>query len=93
MERCRKYITKTGCNKTYRKKVKDKKLIKNWRPISLLNINTKPISKVLAERLKKVFPSLISKNQTARVKGRFISEGGRLISAATALIFLKSLMI
>ena len=33
---------------------------------------------MLAERLKKVFPSLISKNHT--VKGRFISEGGRLIS-------------
>ena len=35
---------------------------------------------MLAERLKKVLPSLISKNQTAYVKGRFISEGGRLIS-------------
>ena len=36
--------------------------------------------KVLDERLKEVLPSLISKNQTAYVKGRFISEGGRLIS-------------
>ena len=33
---------------------------------------------MLAERLKKVLPSLISKNQTAYVKGRFINEGGRL---------------
>ena len=36
--------------------------------------------KVLDEGLKEVLPSLISKNQTAYVKGRFISEGGRLIS-------------
>ena len=35
---------------------------------------------MLAERLKKVLPSLISKNQTAYVKQRFISEGGGLIS-------------
>ena len=37
------------------------------------------ISRALVERLKKVFHSLISKNQTAYVKARFISEGGRLI--------------
>ena len=35
---------------------------------------------MLAERLETFFPSLISKNQTVHVKGRFISEGGRLIS-------------
>ena len=62
------------------KKIKIKKFIKNWRLISLLNINTKPISKVLDERLKNVLPSLISTDQTAYVKGRFINEGGRLIS-------------
>ena len=45
-----------------------------------MNIDTTLISEVLAEKLKKVFPSLISKNQTAYVKGSFVSEGGRLIS-------------
>ena len=45
-----------------------------------MKVDTKLISKVLAERLKKVLPSLISRNQTAYVKARFISEGGRLIS-------------
>ena len=47
----------------------------------LLNIDRKFISKVLAERLKNVLPSLISSDQTAYVKGRFIREDGRLISS------------
>ena len=54
--------------------------MKNWRPILLLNTSTKLISKVIAERLKKVLPSLISSDQTAHSKRRFIAEGGRLIS-------------
>ena len=66
--------------KLIEKKDKDKKVIKIWRPTSLLKIDTKHISKVLVERLKNVLPSLISKNQTAYVKWRFISEGIKLIS-------------
>ena len=65
--------------KLIEKKNKDKRLIKNWRPISLLNVDTKLVSKVLAERLKTAL-NLISSNQTAYLNGRFISEGGRLIS-------------
>ena len=62
------------------KKDRDEKFIKSWRPISLLSIDTKLISKVLAERLKNILPSLISSDQTAYVKGKFISEVRRLIS-------------
>ena len=65
--------------KLIEKKDRDKRLIQNWRPISLLNIDSKLITKALAARLKNVLPTLISSNQTAYVKNRFISEGGRLI--------------
>ena len=34
----------------------------------------------MAQRLKKTLPFLISADQSAYVDGRFISEGGRLIS-------------
>ena len=56
------------------------RLIQNWRPISLLNVDLKILSKALANRIKKYLPFLISSNQTAYVEGRFISEGGRLFS-------------
>ena len=65
--------------KLIEKKGRDKRFIKNWRPISLLNVDTKLISKVLSKRLKNVMPDLVSENQTAYVNHRFISEGGRLI--------------
>ena len=66
--------------KLIEKRDKDKRLIHNWRPISLLNVDVKIISKALSKRLKNVLPSLISDNQSAYVDGRFISEGGRLIA-------------
>ena len=59
---------------------KGKRFIENWRPISLLNVDQKIISKALASRLKKVLPSLIGPGQTAYVDGRFIGESERLIA-------------
>ena len=59
---------------------KDKRYISNWRPISLMNLDQKIISKASAIKLKKVLPVLISPGQTAYVNGRFIGESGRLIS-------------
>ena len=61
------------------KKDRDVMLIKNWRPISLINVDVKITSKVLAFRVRNVLPSLIHYDQTAYVKGRYIGESVRLI--------------
>ena len=66
--------------KLIEKKDRDKRYIKNWRPISLLNVDTKILSKVISNKLKTVLPTLIFSKQTADVKNRFIGESGRLIS-------------
>ena len=58
-------LQKQAVIKLIERKDKVKKLIKKWKPIYLFNIDKKLISEVLAERLKKPLPSLISKNQTA----------------------------
>ena len=62
------------------KKERDKRFIKNWHPISPLNFAYKIVAKALAKRLKYTLPKLISSQQTAYVKKRFIGERGRFIS-------------
>ena len=66
--------------KLIEKKHRDKRFIKNWRPISPLNADMKLILKVLASHLKSVISSIVNENQVAYVNNRFISEKGRLIS-------------
>ena len=63
-----------------KKKDRDRALLKNWRPISLPNVDLKIISKAFAFRLKTLLPSIISSEQTAYIEKRFIGESGRLIS-------------
>ena len=62
------------------KKDKDKKHLKNWRPISLLNNDYKIAAKAIALRLEKVLPTIINPSQTGYVKGRYIGESIRLIA-------------
>ena len=61
------------------KKDRDKRLVKNWRPISLINVDCKIAAKALASRQKKVIPQIIHYDQTAYVQGRNIGESVRLI--------------
>ena len=58
---------------------KDRSLIKNWRPISLLSVIYKLASGTIAERLKKTLNYVISDCQTGFIKGRYISKSTRLI--------------
>ena len=71
--------------KLIEKKDRDKRYIKNWRPISLLNVDTKILSKAILNKLKTALLTSISSKQTASVKNRFIGESGRLISNITEI--------
>ncbi len=53
--------------------------LKNWRPVSLLNVDYKILMRALAERLSKVLPFLISEDQTCNVRGRAIHHNTALI--------------
>ena len=61
------------------KKNKDPLYIKNWRPLTLLNIDHKIVSKMIANRLKEHIASIIGVHQTGYVPGRFIGINLRKI--------------
>ena len=60
------------------KKGKDREMIKNWRPISLMKVDTKIIAKAIANRLKSTVQEIIGMEQTGFLKNRYIGEGIRL---------------
>jgi hypothetical protein len=51
----------------------------NYHPISLLNVDLKILSYVLAQRLKNLLPKIINEDQTGYVKNRFIGFNLRQI--------------
>ena len=57
----------------------DVKFLKNYRPISLSNSDYKILAFVLAERLQKVISSIVSEDQTAYIRQRFIGTSARTI--------------
>ena len=58
---------------------KPKKFLKNWRPITLLNVLYKLASGSIANRMKHVLDHIISSDQTGFLRDRFIGENTRLI--------------
>ena len=58
---------------------KSKKYIKNWRPISLLNTVYKIASGCIANRIKKILPSIIDFDQSGFMQGRFTGDNIRLV--------------
>ena len=49
-------------------------LIKNWRPITLLNCDYKIAAKALANRPKKVLRKLVNSDQTGFMKGGLLGK-------------------
>ena len=54
------------------KRNKDALELKNWRPLTMLNIDHKIIAKAIASRMKTVLHYLIGPQQTGYMQGRFI---------------------
>lgn len=71
------------------KKNRDRRLIKNWRPISLVNVDVKIGSKAIAKRLEKVLPHIVHFDQYAFVKGRTIFDAVRTINDVIDLTKMK----
>ena len=69
------------------KNSKDKRKVENYRPITLLNVDLKIASKVIAERIAKVMPKLINFHQSAFVEGRYIGDAVRTV--ADVLYYVK----
>lgn len=65
----------------------DKALIKNWRPITLLDVSYKILAKILALRLVHILPKFVSATQTSFIKGRYILEN--LITSWEAMEWAK----
>ncbi len=67
-------LMRVGMVKLIFKKRGDSADLKNYRPISMLNTDFKILAKMLANRLKKVLPGLITTNQAYSIIGREITD-------------------
>ena len=73
------------------KKLDVPQFLTNWRPISLLNVDYKIISKSICNRLKLVMSSLISVDQTCAVPGRSIADNCHLLRCISDYVDQKNM--
>jgi hypothetical protein len=69
-------------------KIQNPECMKDLRPISLCNVVYKLISKILANRLKKILEEIISPNQSVFIPGRLITDN--ILLAYECTHFMKS---
>ncbi len=60
-------------------KSENRELMKNWRPITLLNVDYKILSGVLSRRLRGILKDIISQEQKGFLAERYIGENTRLV--------------
>ena len=56
------------------------KELRNWRPITLLNVDYKILARIIAMRSEPFLPNLIHPDQTGFIKGRYIGKNIRLLN-------------
>ena len=67
-------------------KKEDPSCIKDYRPISLVHSFAKLVTKILANRLAGTLDQLVSPNQSAFIKGRFILDNFMLVHQTTKFL-------
>ena len=77
-KRCLSISQRRGLITLLPKKNKPANLLKNWRPITLLNCDYKIAAKSIANRIMKFLPNIINNDQTGFLKNGFIGENIRL---------------
>jgi len=73
------FVQRQGVITCIPKPEKDRKYIKDWRPITLLNVVYKMASACIANRVKSVLSELIGEKQRGFIPNRYIGENIRLI--------------
>jgi len=73
------FVQKQGAITCIQNPEKDRKYIKDWRPITLLNVVYKMVSACIANRVKSVLSELIGEEQRGFLPNRYIGEHIRLI--------------
>ena len=53
--------------------------LSNWRPITLLNVDYKILTKTIARRIEPILPNIIHSDQSGFIKGRYIGQNVRLL--------------